>query len=214
MAATDIKKWKRSNHMLARFRRRVQPALLFLKGFIDHPAMVGSIIPSSPALVREILDPVDWSAVRLFVEYGPGVGTFTRPILDRLPPDARLIVIDTNIDFVRYLRSDISDHRLRIVHGSAENVGQIIRDNGFSEADYILSGLPFSTLPAGVADSISAETEKALRPGGTFLIYQYSRFVMRLLGNFDSIEVSLEWLNIPPCRIFRARKQMVLAQAA
>ena len=125
MAGAEIKKWKRSNNLLARFRHRTRPALLFLKGFIKHPAMVGSIIPSSPALVRTMLDPIDWKSVKLFVEYGPGVGTFTKSILERLPADARLIAIDTNQDFVRYLRAEISDYRLKIVHGSAENVNEI-----------------------------------------------------------------------------------------
>ena len=41
--------------------------------------MVGSIIPSSRVLIDKMLDPVDWANTKLFVEYGPGVGTFTRP---------------------------------------------------------------------------------------------------------------------------------------
>ena len=60
--------------------------------------MVGSIIPSSRILIEKMLAPIDWSATKLFVEYGPGVGTFTRPILDKMAPDAKLIAIDTNED--------------------------------------------------------------------------------------------------------------------
>ncbi len=58
--------------------------------------MVGSIIPSSRFTVRRMLEPVDWRQCRLFVEYGPGIGTFCRPVLERLSGDATLIVIDTN----------------------------------------------------------------------------------------------------------------------
>ena len=176
--------------------------------------MVGSIIPSSPALVRTMLDPIDWKSVKLFVEYGPGVGTFTKSILERLPADARLIAIDTNQDFVRYLRAEISDYRLKIVHGSAENVNEIIREHGYTQADYILSGLPFSTLPEGVGENIAARTQQALRPGGTFLVYQYSNYMLRLLGDFATVDRELEWINIPPCRIFRAHRAEALAEAA
>src|ERR1700687_2891454 len=93
--------------------------LHFARGFIKHPKMVGSIIPSSRQCISRMLRPVDWAATQVFVEYGPGVGTFTRPVLDQLAPDAKLIAIDTNPDFVAYLRREIADPRLHCVVGSA-----------------------------------------------------------------------------------------------
>ena len=38
--------------------------------------------------------------------------------------------------------------------GSAADVEQILKDRGFGSADYVLSGLPFSTLPPGVGDKV------------------------------------------------------------
>src|SRR3546814_14210588 len=84
---------------------------MFVRGFIKHPVMVGSIVPSSPTLIRHMLKPVDWKNTTLFVEYGPGVGTFCRPVLERMAGDATLIAIDTNPDFIDYLRKDIRDSR-------------------------------------------------------------------------------------------------------
>ena len=75
-------------------RRSASPHWQFFRGFLKHPVMVGSIIPSSRILIERMLKPVDWENTRLFVEYGPGVGTFTRPILEKLGPDAKLIAID------------------------------------------------------------------------------------------------------------------------
>ena len=43
----------------------------------------------------KMLRPVDWANTKVFVEYGPGVGTFTRPILELLGEDATLLTIDT-----------------------------------------------------------------------------------------------------------------------
>lgn len=215
MATVHLKKLKKVRGPLARTVRSLTPLARFFRQFLKHPAMIGSIIPSSASLVRAVLEPVDWNNTRLFVEYGPGVGTFTRTILDKMRSDAMLIAIDTNSDFVRYLNADIADHRFRAVHGSASDVRRIISEHGFLEADYILSGLPFSTLPHGVGAVISSETHAALKPGGTFLVYQYSRFVQSVLApNFAAVEEAMEWLNIPPCRIFRAKKQESLAQAA
>jgi phospholipid N-methyltransferase len=84
-----------------RDRRTPSPQWQFLRGFLKNPVMVGSIIPSSRVLIEKMLGPVDWESTKLFVEYGPGVGTFTRPILDLLGPDAKLVTIDTNPDFTK-----------------------------------------------------------------------------------------------------------------
>ena len=70
---------------------------MFLRGFFKHPVMVGSVVPSSGVLIRKMLAPVDWANTKLFVEYGPGVGTFCRPILERLAPDAKLVAIDRKV---------------------------------------------------------------------------------------------------------------------
>ncbi|MGC4250963.1 MAG: methyltransferase [Sphingobium sp.] len=188
---------------------------MFFRQFMKHPGMIGSVIPSSRGLVDAMLDEVDWDATRLFIEYGPGVGTFTQSILDRMHPDATLIAIDLNLDFVAYLEAENSDPRLRVVHGSAADVRRFVSEAGFQQADYILSGIPFSTLPGGVGEAICAGTLATLRPGGAFLVYQYSAYVRRLLTPiFAQVVERTVWRNIPPCRTFRAFRAEALARAA
>lgn len=194
---------KRRSAKLAQFSRH--PLILFFRGFLRDPAMVGSVIPSSAKLVDHVLGPVDWDATRVFVEYGPGVGTFTQPVLDRLGPDATLVAIDTNPDFVDYLRREIRDPRLKVVRGSAADVRRILEDLGHDQADYILSGLPFSTLPPGVGPRIAAETAAVLRPGGAFLVYQVSARVFDFIRpEFGRIDRGFEAWNVPPMRLFWA----------
>lgn len=215
MASIPFEKKTRLADIARRYGRFMGQWGLFFRQFLKHPGMIGSIIPSSPALVDGMLTDVDWHATRLFVEYGPGVGTFTRTILDRLHPDATLLAIDLNLDFAAYLDTQIEDPRLRVVHGSAADVARFIAEAGHAQADYILSGIPFSTLPAGVGEKICAETCNALRPGGAFLVYQYSRLVQRLLiPVFGAASEKTEWRNMPPCRMFTAVKPQAFAQAA
>ena len=183
------------------------PLWMFLRGFIKHPVMVGSVIPSSKVLIDKMLGPVDWKTCKLFVEYGPGVGTFTQEILNRLAPDAILLTIDTNPDFTTYLNGKIRDSRLRAVTGSAADVGEILAAFGLEQADYILSGLPCSTLPPGVGPAIARATHEALRPGGAFLVYQFSPKVRQFLApHFERIDRGFEWINIPPASLFWAWK--------
>jgi phospholipid N-methyltransferase len=189
-------------------RRSPSPQWQFLRGFFKNPVMVGSIIPSSRVLIDKMLRPVDWENTRLFVEYGPGVGTFTRPILELLGPDAKLVTIDTNPDFSKYLKESIEDPRLIAVTGSAADVESILADRGLGEADYVLSGLPFSTLPPGVGDAIAEATAKVIRPGGAFLVYQFSPKVKDFIQpHFDRIERGFEWVNVPPATLFWAYKE-------
>lgn len=197
---------RRDGSFVARATRG--PAWQFLRGFIKHPVMVGSVIPSSKVLIDKMLAPVDWANCKLFVEYGPGVGTFTQHILDRLAPDATLLTIDTNDDFTRYLATKIRDSRLMAVTGSAADVREIMADAGFAQADYIVSGLPFSTLPAGVGPKIAEETAEAIRPGGAFLVYQFSPKVRDFIAPyFDRLDRGFEWFNIPPATLFWAWKE-------
>jgi phospholipid N-methyltransferase len=196
-----------------RFVRRAahranSPQWQFLRGFLKNPVMVGSVIPSSKVLIDRMLAPVDWDEVQLFVEYGPGVGTFTRPVLERLRPDAKLIAIDTNPDFIDFLKTSIDDDRLIAVAGSAADVEQIVAAQGFANADYVLSGLPFSTLPPGVGAAIGEATARVIRPGGAFLVYQFSPKVRDFIApHFERIDRGFEWINVPPATLFWAWRE-------
>lgn len=176
---------------------------VFFRGFLEEPKMVGSIIPSSRFTVEKMLAPVDWERCEVFVEYGPGVGTFCRPVLDRLRRDGALIVIDTNPLYIDYLKHAIGDSRFHAVLGSAEDVEAIVKAHGYDHADYVLSGLPFSTLPSGVGPAIAAATHRVLRPGGAFLVYQFSSRARDFMArHFRQIDSGFEALNVLPCRLF------------
>ncbi|MGD9809816.1 MAG: class I SAM-dependent methyltransferase [Sphingobium sp.] len=183
----------------------------FFAEFLRAPRMVGSVIPTSPFVIRRLLAGIDWPSTAVFVEYGPGLGTFTRPILANLRTDARLIAIDTNRSFVDHLGQRIGDPRLEAVHGSAADIEDILaaRIGPGARADHILSGLPFSTLPEGVGDAIARATSRALHDGGSFRVYQYSdAFIPFLRPHFPHISRAREWRNIPPCVLAVACKQI------
>jgi phospholipid N-methyltransferase len=198
--------------LLQRAKRRAETLLgpwgVFFKGFLKHPVMVGSIIPSSNRTITKMLAPVNWDECRLFVEYGPGVGTFCRPVLERLRGDGMLLVIDTNPDFIEYLRRTIRDSRFVAVNGSAADVEAIVKAHGHDHADYVLSGLPFSTLPDGVGPEIAAATHRVLRTGGAFLVYQFNARARDFMAkHFRHIDQGFEAWNVLPCRLFWGWKE-------
>jgi phospholipid N-methyltransferase len=204
LRARHLRKLKPRN--LSQFSS-IEQAGLFLKNFIRHPLMLGSAIPSSRYLISRVLDRVDWERILSVVEYGPGVGTFTLPILERMPYEAKLLAIELNRDFADLLRTEIPDRRLRVAHGSCAEVGRWMHAHHLQPADLVLSGIPYTVLPGEVRHRILTGTRDALAQDGVFVAYQYTRAVLPDLQRvFASVEEDFEPLNILPARIFICRK--------
>jgi phospholipid N-methyltransferase len=176
---------------------------LFAQNFFKHPRMLGSLIPSSRFLVDQILKQIDFMKARTIVEYGPGVGTMTGEILKRMHREARLIAFETNPDFVSYLRANYPGDNFAVEQRSAGDVGEVLKERRIAGADYVISGIPFSTLPPDVRDEILRSTHDALNPGGKFLVYQFSGKVLKHLEeHFGQVQTEFELLNILPARLF------------
>jgi phospholipid N-methyltransferase len=184
-------------------RSSIAEMLLFARNFVLHPHMLGSVIPSSRFLVDQVLEPIDWGRAEVIVEYGPGVGTFTAEILRRMRADAHLVVIETNRDFVRFLRRSFPDQRLQVVQESAARVREVLQCLGLPAAQYIISGIPLGSMPDPVRAQIVGATRAALAPGGAFLVYQFTARVLPVLQRtFGSVRRSFERRNLPPAQLF------------
>jgi phospholipid N-methyltransferase len=176
---------------------------LFALNFFKSPAMLGSVIPSSRFLVSDVLNQVDWDKARVIVEYGPGVGTMTREILKRMRPDAVLLALELNEDFVAFLNDEIADPRLHLIHASASEVRNVLAKLGFPSADYIISGIPYTTMRVSVRREVMQESRQVLHRDGALIFYQFTNTVLPYLkSSFGSVRQSSQFLNILPARIF------------
>lgn len=116
--------------------------LVYIMNFI-RDKNVASITPTSAVGIKKVCSKIDFNQNNLIVEYGPGTGVFSKYLLQKMREDSRLILIERNRNFNSILKKKISDPRVVLVHDSAENVLQTLRMCKESEADYILSGIPF-----------------------------------------------------------------------
>jgi phospholipid N-methyltransferase len=186
---------------------RASSLALFARNFLKSPAMLGSVVPSSPFLVNDMMAQVDWDRARVLVEYGPGVGTFTRQILKRMRPDAVLVAIELNTDFVEYLAGSICDPRFRVVHGSAAQVRSVLAEQNLAPADYIISSLPYLNMSDALRREILEESRLALQPEGSMLLFQYTRTLLPYLeSSFSSVRLGFQLFNILPALIFHCTR--------
>ncbi|HYD75350.1 class I SAM-dependent methyltransferase [Ramlibacter sp.] len=175
----------------------------FLRGFLRHPAQVGSVVPSSHRLEQRLVRSAGIREARTVVELGPGTGGTTAAFLQAMGAAARLLAIELDPTFHRHLCASLHDSRLLLELGSAERLDEILAARRLPAPDAIVSGIPFSTMPPEVSDRVAAAIARVLRPGGRFVAYQVrahvAGFASPYLGQPDK---RWEWINVPPVRVF------------
>ncbi|WP_181217611.1 class I SAM-dependent methyltransferase [Bacillus subtilis] len=178
--------------------------LLFLFQYIGNPRTVGAILPSSRFLGDKMMEGIDFKKAKYIVEYGPGTGVFTKELLEKRNPETIILLVEQNKEFYSLLKEKFKDERnLFIVYGSAENIIEHLREYGIPYIDYVISGLPFASLPKGVSNKILLETSKILKKDGEFITFQYTLFKKTFFEQFfTKIDVKRELRNVPPAYVF------------
>jgi phospholipid N-methyltransferase len=126
-----------------------------------------------------------------------------------MQPRARLVVFEMNGDFVAYLHRNLPDPRLHVIHSSAVMVQKELGRLRLSGADYIISGIPYTTMPPSLRETIMRESSSALNPGGAVLVYQFTRAVLpHLRTHFRQVRQDFEPLNILPARLFYCTQEV------
>ena len=82
---------------------------------------------------------------------------------------------------------------------------QAIRANGFI---FVSGQIPIDPGTGNiVGEEIAEATAKVIRPGGAFLVYQFSPKVRDFIApHFEPIKRGFEWINVPPATLFWAYK--------
>lgn len=175
----------------------------FLRGFLRHPAQVGSVVPSSRRLEQRLVRSAGAAQARCVVELGPGTGGTTAALLQAMPASARLLAIELDPNFHQHLQQQLGDSRLMLELASAERLADLLAARRLPAPDAIVSGIPFSTMPPEVSDRIAALVAQVLRPGGRFVAYQVRAHVADFTRPYlGEPEKRWEVINIPPVRVF------------
>jgi phosphatidylethanolamine/phosphatidyl-N-methylethanolamine N-methyltransferase len=196
--------------------RELQEWFAFAGQFFADFRTTASVVPSSPQLAREMVQPLREQRAQVVLEFGPGTGPMTTQILDALPADGKVCCFEVNPRFVNYLQRNLPDSRMRVVEDGAQEAHRYLVSNGIGEVDGIVSSLPLSFFPGTLRHQILEAAQACLRTGGVFTQFQYAsgldcsgRFpkpydLRPLLAQyFPRVERRMIWRNIPPAWVYR-----------
>lgn len=185
----------------------MKDSLLLLSHFLKNPREVGSIAPSSKFLTNGIISSIDFKKSKIIIELGPGVGTFTKCILKKADPKARLFCFEVNKKFCEYMSKNITDERLMVINAPAQDLTSNSKKFGIKKADCIISGLPFLNFPDKKRRKILDEIKNALSDNGRFILFQYTSGLINLLEEyFSKVEKKFIPLNMPPSFVYVCEK--------
>ncbi|MDZ5471452.1 rRNA adenine N-6-methyltransferase family protein [Bacillus sp. 31A1R] len=177
--------------------------LFFIIQSITNPKKVGAIFPSSGFLGDRMVEGVNFQKAKVIVEYGPGTGVFTEKLLINRNPQTKVMLVENNKEFYLLLKEKFKrEKNLFIVHGSAENIGKYLKEYHLPNPDYVISGLPFTSLPKEISQGILLNTCKILSKDGQFITFQYTKLKKAFIEQFfTKVEVKRELRNLPPAYI-------------
>ena len=165
-----------------------------------------AVAPSSRALAY--LMTKDIAPTDRVVELGPGTGVFTKALLQRGIPAARLTLIESNVDFADLLRTRFDG--AHVVHADAA-VGPW-QLHGGAEVDAVVSGLPLLSMSATEVSAILGEAFAQLKTGGGFYQFTYGPTCPvrpRLLDGLAlrATLVGRTIRNLPPASVYRLNRR-------
>lgn len=177
----------------------------FLKEYIKNPRHIGAIAPSTRYLAEGMIDGIDFENINCIIEYGPGTGVFTEQIIRRSNNKTKILLVESNKIFCDELSIKYnSRNNVIVINDSAENISSYLSEHQIKKVDYIISGLPFTSLPKKISESILDNTSSLLSEKGEFRTFQYSMVKKALFERkFKNISHSRIYRNLPPAYVLK-----------
>ena len=190
---------------VARRMPRLADRGLFLKKFLEKGTGISAAVPSSKALCRAVIRPIDFSKPSTIVELGAGTGPVTEEILERLRPHHRFAAVEFDPDFCDVMRRRFPE--VNVIEGDASRVREPLAALGIHKVDYVVSGLPTPNLPRRASARLWSWLREALNPGGAFLQITVAPLLYRPFYDrlFENVEYRMVWWNMPPGGVYICR---------
>lgn len=184
----------------------------FFKAALKNPLQTSTPFASSDRVGQRFANHLHLADDEIVVELGVGSGAITDHLLPRLKDRGQYVGFELNDDLYNYLRHDKYPD-LEIHHASAERLAEVMKGR---KVGAVISTLPWSLIPIETRHSILDQIYEVLQPGGTFSVFTalhvlwtpaVREFWSHMQRRFPTYTYTDELMNIPPCRLYFARKR-------
>ena len=96
---------------------------LLFKQFLRNPSLIGTVVPSAPALCRELVNSLELPPGGAAAELGPGTGVVTLEMLKKMPADFNFFAVELDKLIYQNFRTQFPD--TAIVNANAAMPGNV-----------------------------------------------------------------------------------------
>ena len=186
--------------------------LPFLGGWSRNPVGVGWPFASSYWTARRLAEAalvVAMPEAGPILELGAGTGPVTEALIEMGCGVHDIVVIERDAGLCRWLKRRFPG--LRVLHGDALDIGEILANGHVSSVAVVLSGLPMRAIHPAAGARCYSDAFQRMPSGGAVIQYTYG-FRPPVDPDYaglqlDATFVGREWRNVPPMGIWRYRRR-------
>jgi phosphatidylethanolamine/phosphatidyl-N-methylethanolamine N-methyltransferase len=185
-----------------RFASPIQGASLFVRRWLANPLRMGSVVPSSPALCREVVR-CGWPEPGgVVLDLGAGTGVVSRAFLDAGLHPERLVSVEIDPRLAEHLRATLDG--VEVLECDARELRNHLPARFSGRVTSVVCGIPLVLLPLARQRAF-IQAIFSIAPGRDFLHFSYcvtSPLPARKHGLTAKREA---WtpLNLPPASVWR-----------
>lgn len=179
--------------------------LIFFSKWLSAPLRVASVTPSSVPLARAMASALP-AGDGVVVELGGGTGPITHALLEAGVAAHRLVVIERDARFCRYLSERFPG--ITVLQGDALHMASLVETLAVDiPVRAVVSGLPLLSMPAQTQAGLLQQAMHLTGGTGPLIQFSYSlasplrKSVEQRLGLVSRC-IAQVWRNVPPAKVW------------
>jgi phosphatidylserine decarboxylase len=214
---------------MMRIMNFLEENLHFFNAFRNKMSTVGALLPTSKyAALAMASECARHPGPKRVLEVGAGTGAITRQIVKHIGPNDALVCVELEPELAEYLQrrfeTEPEFERVRgRTHIKQMSVLDLPIDESGEKFDYIISALPFNSLPPEFVRAVFAHYQTLLKPEGVLSYIEYigGRYAKLTLAHSEQIQgvhdvvvhemgrykfrQDVVWRNAPPAWVHHLR---------